>query len=180
MSTETSKFLSYALRHAPEAIGITLGPQGWVEVDTLLAAAMRSGRAIDRAALDEIVATSDKKRFTLSPDGSRIRAAQGHSVEVALDLAPCEPPAILFHGTAIQTVPVILTDGLRPGARRHVHLSADPETAHRVGQRHGKPVVLTVAADRMWQASTPFYRAENGVWLVDHVPPAYLGEFGKP
>ncbi|WP_018044248.1 RNA 2'-phosphotransferase [Methylobacterium sp. 88A] len=180
MSKETSKFLSYVLRHAPDAIGITLDRQGWVDIDTLLAAALRSGTAINRATLHEIVATSDKKRFTLSPDGSRIRAAQGHSVEIALDLAPCEPPPILFHGTAIHAVPAILADGLRPGARNHVHLSAEAETARRVGQRHGKPAVLTVAAQNMWRAGTHFYRADNGVWLVGHVPPAHLGRFEEP
>ncbi|WP_027172959.1 RNA 2'-phosphotransferase [Methylobacterium sp. 10] len=175
MSTEASEFLSYVHRHAPESIGITLDRQGWVDVDILLAVAVRAGKGIDRAALDAIVATSDKKRFTLSPDGSRIRAAQGHSVNVALGFVLQEPPSTLFHGTALRTVATIMAEGLKPGARNHVHLSSDAETARRVGARHGTPVVLTVAADRMWRDGIPFYRADNGVWLVGEVPPTYLG-----
>lgn len=174
MSKETSKFLSYVLRHAPESIGITLDPQGWVAVDALLEAANRAGRVLDRATLVEVVATNDKRRFTLSPDGQRIRAAQGHSVEVGLGLEPCEPPPVLFHGTADRNLAAIAAEGLKPGSRQQVHLSADAETARRVGQRHGRPAVITVSAARMREAGFPFYRADNGVWLVDAVPPAFL------
>ena len=171
---ETSKFLSYVLRHAPETIGLVLDENGWANVDELVLKAREAGRAFDRAALLDAVATSDKRRFTLSPDGMRIRAAQGHSVGIDLGLALKVPPAMLFHGTAAGTVPAILIEGLKPGRRTKVHLSLDEETAGKVGQRHGKPVVLRVDAAGMHANGLPFWRAENGVWLTDHVPPQFL------
>jgi len=174
MSKETSKFLSLVLRHAPERIGIVLDAQGWTDVDELIAKANAAGVALDRPALLEIVATSDKQRFTLSPDGSRIRAAQGHSIDVDLDLPPAEPPAVLFHGTARANVDAILAEGLRPGRRRHVHLSPDVETARRVGMRHGAPVIFSVDTARMHTDRLLFWQADNGVWLTDSVNPAYL------
>ena len=171
-----SKFLSYVLRHAPGSIGITLGEGGWVEVSELLAKAAAAGRRIDREALEEIVATSDKKRFTLSADGARIRAAQGHSVEVALGLEPAVPPETLFHGTATRFLVSIRTEGLKAGSRQQVHLSADEATARAVGARHGKPAILRVAAGDMHRAGHAFTRADNGVWLTDAVPPQFLSE----
>lgn len=169
-----SKFLSLVLRHDPGAIGITLDPNGWVAVDDLLSAAARSGNAITREQLDEVVATNDKKRFAFSPDGTRIRASQGHSVEVELGLDPVEPPERLFHGTATRSVESIRAEGLVRQSRQHVHLSPDEETAIRVGQRHGKPVVLVVRAGQMHRDGHAFYRSDNGVWLTDSVPPEYL------
>jgi putative RNA 2'-phosphotransferase len=172
----TSKFLSYVLRHGPDSIGLTLDENGWASIDDLLAKAAASGRAIDRATLLEVVATSDKKRFTLSPDGIRIRAAQGHSVAVALGLEPAFPPDTLYHGTATRFLEAIRAQGLKPGERQQVHLSADAATARAVGARHGKPVVLRVAAGAMHEAGMAFFRADNGVWLTDHVPAQFLSE----
>lgn len=170
-----SKFLSRVLRHQPEMVGLSLGPGGWVSVDDLLRGMKKAGCPIQLDELRQIVADNDKKRFTLSEDGRRIRAAQGHSVAVDLDLVPIEPPATLFHGTAQANLDAIFAEGLKPGRRRHVHLSLDEETAVKVGQRHGKPVVLRVETGRMHDAGLTFWRADNGVWLTDHVAPEYLG-----
>jgi putative RNA 2'-phosphotransferase len=169
-----SKFLSRHLRHAPGELGLTLEPGGWVPIDAVLAGAAAAGFRITREELDEVVRTSDKQRFAIDETGTRIRANQGHSVEVDLQLEPTEPPAELFHGTATGNVAAILRDGLRKMARHHVHLSPDTDTATKVGQRHGKPVVLVVDAAAMWTAGHLFYRSANGVWLVDEVPPQYL------
>ncbi|NWJ23883.1 RNA 2'-phosphotransferase [Rhizobium sp. RM] len=174
MSTNTSKFLSYVLRHAPQSIGLTLDGQGWAEVDDLLAKANEAGTSIDETTLRTIVAESDKKRFTLSDDGRRIRAAQGHSVVVDLGQPPVAPPSTLFHGTATRFFDVIMLQGLRAGSRQHVHLSADRATAYAVGQRHGKPAILIVNSGRMHADGYSFYQADNGVWLTDAVPVAYL------
>jgi putative RNA 2'-phosphotransferase len=169
-----SKFLALVLRHDPGKIGIVLDAAGWVPVDTLLDALHRRGRELTRAQLDRVVAENDKKRYEYDETGTRIRACQGHSVEVDLGYAPAEPPAILYHGTATATLGAILHEGLRPGRRHHVHLSADPETATKVGARHGKPAVLTIDTVRMRADGHVFYRSTNGVWLTDHVAPAYL------
>ena len=172
--TQLSKWMSRALRHDPAAAGITLDASGWTPVADLLAGAQRAGRRLTRPLLDEIVATSEKQRFALSEDGLRIRANQGHSVPVDLGLAPQVPPAVLYHGTAERFIAAILREGLQRGKRHHVHLSADPATASNVGSRHGRLVLLTVAAARMHAAGLLFYRSENGVWLADAVPPEYL------
>ena len=174
MSINTSKFLSYVLRHAPDSIGLTLDGEGWANTADLLAKANASGTSIDEATLHKIVAESDKKRFTLSEDGLRIRAAQGHSVAVDLGKPAIEPPAQLFHGTATRFLDAILREGLRPGSRQQVHLSADRQTAQAVGQRHGKPAILSVDAASMFAGGHKFYQADNGVWLIDAVPVEYL------
>lgn len=174
MSVRASKFLSLVLRHDPGKIGIALDANGWTDVAALLERLAAHGHPLTRAELSELVATSDKQRFALSPDGERIRANQGHSVEVELDLPPLSPPDQLFHGTVAELLASIRASGLIKGARHHVHLSADVETAHRVGARRGKPVVLTVKAAEMAAASHAFYRSANGVWLTDHVPPSFL------
>ncbi|HEV7402205.1 MAG TPA: RNA 2'-phosphotransferase [Chthoniobacteraceae bacterium] len=171
---KTSKFLSLVLRHAPETIGLELDAQGWVEVKALLEAMARHGRPLTRPALDEVVETNSKKRFAFDEKGVRIRASQGHSVEVALGYEPRIPPAELFHGTATRFLPGIRAEGLRKGERHHVHLSADQTTAVQVGQRHGKPVVLVVRAGAMHAAGHTFFLSENGVWLTDQVPPEFL------
>ncbi|MCL2732807.1 MAG: RNA 2'-phosphotransferase, partial [Actinomycetia bacterium] len=137
-----SRFLSMVLRHRPETVGITLDEGGWVDVDVLIAACAAAGRRFSRADLDHVVATNNKRRFAYSADGRRIRASQGHSVEVDLGLTAATPPDVLYHGTASTTVAAILREGLRPMSRQDVHLSADRETAVRVGARHGRPVVL--------------------------------------
>lgn len=170
-----SKFLSYVLRHRPDAIGLRLDGQGWACVDELVEKANACGDVtLDRARLREVVENNDKKRFSLSEDGARIRAAQGHSVRVDLALEPAEPPEHLFHGTATRFLDSILREGLRPQQRQYVHLSKDPATAADVGRRYGRPVVLTVSARAMHERGFTFYLAENGVWLTDAVPPGYI------
>jgi putative RNA 2'-phosphotransferase len=175
MSTEISKLLSHVLRHAPERLGIVLDDNGWTSVDVLIANARKEGFKLDRDILGSVVANNDKKRFTLSEDGLMIRAAQGHSVAIDLALVPGEPPARLFHGTARHNLHSIFAVGLKPGTRRHVHLSLDVDIAMKVGSRHGKPVVLEVDAAAMYRDGLAFYRADNGVWLTDAVPASYLG-----
>jgi len=174
VSVRISKFLSLVLRHEPERIGIALDEAGWTDIDALLAAAAAHGMVITRAQLAEVVATSDKQRFALSPDGARIRANQGHSVDVDLALAPQSPPARLYHGTVDKFVDSIRERGLVRGERHHVHLSADEATAKKVGERRGAPVVLVVRADDMARAGHVFYCSDNGVWLVEHVPAQFI------
>ena len=167
-----SKFLSYVLRHHPEEIGLTLDRNGWVTIDELLARSRNRLPGFDRPQLLDLVANCPKQRFTLSADGRKIRAAQGHSTaQVQLEYVPQTPPALLYHGTARHFLPSIRAEGLTPQGRHLVHLSSDVATAMKVGQRHGKPVVLTVRAAAM---ACPFYRADNGVWLVAAVPPQFL------
>ena len=166
-----SKFLSLILRHKPEAAGLTLDAEGWAEVDAILAA---TDLLADRAHLERIVAESDKKRFVMSSDGRLIRAAQGHSVDVDLGLSPVTPPDTLFHGTASRFVDAICLEGLKPGSRRYVHLSATEELAHAVGRRHGKPVVLEVDARAAHDVGQNFYLAENGVWLTNPLAPIHV------
>ena len=169
-----SKFLSLVLRHNPDVIGLKLDANGWARVDELLRGVKKAGRPITRARLEEIVETNDKKRFSFSADGRRIRAAQGHSIDVDLGYEPAMPPENLYHGTARANLDQIFIEGLRPGKRQQVHLSLDPETAVRVGQRHGKPTVLRVETGRMHEDGFEFFKADNGVWLTDVVPPKYL------
>ncbi|MEU4539460.1 RNA 2'-phosphotransferase [Streptosporangium sp. NPDC023825] len=167
-----SKYLSKHLRHQPERIGLVLDPQGWADVDALLAAAARHGFAITRDELGQVVAGNDKRRFTV--EGDRIRANQGHSIGVDLGLPPAEPPEVLFHGTVSAYVGAIREEGLRPMNRHAVHLSPDRETATRVGARRGRPVVLVVRSGEMHRAGHEFRISANGVWLAAHVPPAHI------
>jgi putative RNA 2'-phosphotransferase len=169
-----SKFLSLVLRHQPEKIGITLDENGWVAVDVLLAAMARHDRHLKRPDLERVVRENDKKRFAFSEDGLRIRANQGHSVDVDLDLPAQVPPEKLFHGTAGKFLDSIFAAGLVKGDRHHVHLSPDLETATKVGQRRGKPVILEIAAGDMHREGHAFFLSNNGVWLVDCVPPRFL------
>jgi putative RNA 2'-phosphotransferase len=169
-----SKFLSLVLRHEPEGIGLVLDPQGWADIDELIAKAGAHRMALTRETITHVVATSDKQRFALDAAGQRIRANQGHSVDIDLGLEPSAPPPILFHGTAATTVAAIRAEGLKSGARQHVHLSPDAATATKVGQRHGKPVVLSVLAGQMWSRGSAFFRAANGVWLTAAVPPEFI------
>lgn len=168
-----SKFLSKVLRHAPGEVGLTLDEHGWVSIQALIAALAGAGLVVDRAEIDEVVRTNDKQRFAI--DGDRIRANQGHTVDIDLALEPVIPPDVLFHGTVADAVPAILTDGLRAMRRNHVHLSADTHTATKVGARRGKPVILRIDAAGAHAAGTVFYRSENGVWLADAVPAAFIG-----
>jgi putative RNA 2'-phosphotransferase len=169
-----SKFLSKHLRHTPEELGLTLQPGGWVSVDDLLAASERVGFAISYDELIECVETSDKKRFSFDDTGDLIRANQGHSVEVDLQLDEKEPPEILYHGTVEQFLASIMAEGLKKGNRHHVHLSKDTETARKVGARRGKPVVLQVDARKMHGEGFKFFLSVNGVWLTYAVPSVYL------
>ncbi|MFO0812777.1 MAG: RNA 2'-phosphotransferase [Gemmatales bacterium] len=167
-----SKFLSLVLRHHPEVIGLQLDEQGWASVAELLS--KTEDRGLTQELLQRVVAENDKKRFSFSADGLRIRANQGHSLEVDLQLEPVIPPEVLFHGTATRFLESIFAQGLLPGSRQHVHLSADEATAMKVGSRHGKPVVLRVNAMAMSTAGYQFYRSANGVWLVHIVPVVFL------
>ncbi|MFJ5017946.1 RNA 2'-phosphotransferase [Streptomyces griseoluteus] len=176
-TVKVSKYLSKHLRHQPERIGLTLDPAGWVEIDTLLAAAAAHGFPISRAELDHVVAVNDKRRFAV--EGGRIRASQGHTVEVALGLPPATPPPYLYHGTVAGSLDAIRAKGLRPMNRHAVHLSADRETATRVGARRGRPVILAVDAGAMHRDGHVFHVSANGVWLTDAVPPRYL-RFSEP
>lgn len=171
---KVSTYLAKHLRHRPERLGLVLDPQGWVEVDALLAAMAAHGMPLTRAELDEVVARNDKRRFAYDGTGRRIRASQGHSVDVDLGYEPAVPPAVLFHGTVDRFVPAILAEGLRPQGRHHVHLSVDIPTARAVGARRGRPVVLAVDAAAMHAGGAVFLRSANDVWLVDHVPPRHL------
>ncbi len=171
---QISKYLSKYLRHQPDSIGIKLAPGGWVNVQELLAACANHQFPIALEELQEVVATNDKKRFSFDSTGTLIRANQGHSVKVDLRLQPVIPPNVLYHGTGQKSVESIMQTGLAKMSRHHVHLSADMTTARIVGARHGKPVVLAVDAAAMHQAGYQFYCSDNGVWLVDAVPPEYL------
>ena len=171
---DTSKLLSYVLRHRPDSIGLNLDAQGWAGVDDLLACLCAHGKPVDRVLLERVVRENDKQRFELGDDGRRVRASQGHSVPVDLGLPPVVPPPVLYHGTAARAVDAIRREGIRRGRRTHVHLSADEATARSVGQRHGAPVVLRIDAGRMHRDGHTFVRAANGVWLVEAVPPDYI------
>jgi len=175
-----SRRLSYVLRHAPTSVGLTIAPGGWVEVDALLAGLAAHGLALTRTQLTEVVVASDKQRFAFDRDGERIRANQGHSVPVDLQLVPEQPPAVLFHGTVASAVDAIAREGLSRRGRHHVHLSPDAATARSVGGRRGRPVVLVVAAGEMWDDGLSFFRSANGVWLTGHVPPRYLTVPSRP
>ena len=171
---QTSKFLSFILRHSPETIGLQLDENGWTSVDALLRAANENGTVITREQLDEVVFTNDKQRFAFSPDGSKIRANQGHSIDIDLALSPIAPPSILFHGTAIRFLARIQAEGLRKMNRQHVHLSSTQSQARRVGARHGQPVVLKIDCDAMVADGMLFYLSANGVWLTDTVPTRFI------
>ena len=171
---KVSKFLSLVLRHKPEEIGLTLDQAGWVSVSNLLDACDKQGFPLSSEELQTVVATSDKKRFAFSEDGLMIRANQGHSVEVELGYQPQTPPEVLYHGTADRFLASIKEKGLIKGNRHHVHLSKDRETAHAVGQRHGKPVVLIIKSSLMHQDGYSFYISDNSVWLTESVPPSYI------
>lgn len=173
-TTRTSKFLSLVLRHQPETAFLTLDSAGWTGVEDLLRGCAKARRPITRDQLRHIVDTNAKKRFEFSADGTRIRASQGHSVEVDLNYEPKVPPLILYHGTATRFLESIRAQGLLKKDRHHVHLSAETKMTMQVGARHGKPVLLTILAADMHQAGHIFYLSTNGVWLVEHVPANFI------
>jgi putative RNA 2'-phosphotransferase len=169
-----SKFLSFVLRREPQSIGLTLDEAGWADVDDLLARAAGAGKRLDRALLQHVVDTNDKRRFALSEDGARIQANQGHSIEIELGLPAATPPDVLYHGTATRFLDSILATGLDKRQRHHVHLTESITTATAVGQRYGKLVLLAVDSRRMRAEGHVFHCSDNGVWLTDAVAPHYL------
>lgn len=177
LQEKTSKFLSYILRHAPESIGLTLESDGWANIDQLIKLANQHGNSLTYNLINQVVKTNDKKRFTLSDDGLKIRAAQGHTTnQVNMNYIEQIPPDILFHGTASRFLSSIRAQGLVAGARHYVHLSETQKTAMSVGQRHGKPIVLLIEAQKMYQQGFRFYQADNGVWLTKYVPVEFIRE----
>jgi putative RNA 2'-phosphotransferase len=168
------KYLAKYLRHAPHELGLELQAGGWVLVDDLLAAAEKNGFPISSDELVVCVETNDKQRFAFDVSGEMIRANQGHSVEVDLQLEEREPPEFLYHGMVERFLPSILKEGLVRGKRHHIHLSKDLETARKVGSRRGKPIILQVDAGRMYRDGHKFLLSANGVWLTDAVPPGYV------
>ena len=173
-----SKFLSLVLRHQPEIIGIDLDENGWTNVEILIVKIQKHGIRLTKEWLKHIVDTNAKKRFAFSETNDKIRASQGHSVQINLGYTAQMPPKILFHGTATTNFESILKLGIEKRARQHVHLSSDIETAVKVGQRHGKALVLEVSAQQMQADKFEFFLSENGVWLTDYVPPQYLKQMG--
>jgi len=170
---KTSKFLSFVLRHKPEAIGLTLDSQGWASISELIEKSA-SEITLTNSLIKQVVTTNEKQRFSLSEDKQRIRANQGHSVKIDLNLTPKEPPTALYHGTATRFLCSIMKEGLQPGERHHVHLSTDIKTATSVGQRYGKPIVLRVASGKMYLKGYEFFLSENGVWLTELVKPQFI------
>lgn len=167
--TKASKFLSLVLRHQPEKIGVTLDCHGWAEVPKILL-----GMNLTMEDLEHIVDTDEKRRYSFNEDKTKIRANQGHSIPVDLELESKEPPEFLYHGTVGQFLGSIQREGLQRRSRQYVHLSPDVETAEKVGSRRGKPVILQIAAGKMHQDGYTFYVSENGVWLTREVPPLYI------
>ena len=170
--TRTSRFISLILRHKPEEIGITLDEHGWANVEELI-----RGVGIDMKTLEHIVVTDDKQRYSFNEDKTLIRANQGHSVPVDVELEEVQPPEFLWHGTAEKYVDSICRSGLAPRSRLYVHLSSDTETATTVGKRHGEVVLLRIDARKMYQDGFKFYLSQNGVWLTKSVPVSYLTRF---
>ncbi len=169
-----SKFLSLVLRHKPEEIEVAMDAQGWVNVDELIGKCNQSNNKLDFEMLEEVVVTSDKQRFAFNDDYTKIRANQGHTVNVDLQFEPTEPIEFLYHGTAEKFINEIKSNGLQKIQRLHVHLSKDLETAVKVGTRRGKPVILKIRAAEMHLAGYSFYLSQNGVWLCNEVPAKYI------
>lgn len=169
-----SKFISLILRHNPDAANITLDEHGWADVEKLLSGMNDTGRRIDMEILEEIVAADSKQRYSFNQDKTLIRANQGHSIPVDVELKEQEPPEFLYHGTAARFLDAIFNDGLKPMSRLYVHLSKDTETALKVGKRHGDPVVLKIYSRDMYKDGYKFYLSENGVWLTEKVDVKYF------
>lgn len=175
---ETSKFISLILRHKPDVIGITLDEHGWANVDELIAGVSKT-HPINMAILEQIVAEDEKQRYSFNEDKTLIRANQGHSIPVNVELEEKEPPEILFHGTGEKYVDSINKSGLIPKSRLYVHLSSNEETAYKVGTRHGKSVIYKVRSKEMYQDGYKFFCSVNGVWLTKAVPVRYIEISGK-
>ncbi len=169
-----SKFLSLVLRHKPETIELPLDENGWADVEQLLMQSAKHHRKFTKQELEETVITNDKQRFAFNTDKTKIRASQGHSIQVELQLPQVQPPEFLFHGTVASFVENIRKEGLIKRNRQHVHLSKDKDTATKVGMRRGHPVILTIKSGEMYKDQLPFFLSENKVWLTDHVPAKYI------
>lgn len=171
---EISKFLSLILRHSPETIGLKLDENGWADVQELISRSAQHRCSFTKDELELVVADNDKQRFAFNVDHSKIRASQGHSVNIQLDIAPQEPPEVLYHGTVQKFLESIQKEGLQKMSRQYVHLSGDRETAEKVGSRRGAPVILNIRSGQMHRDGILFYLSENGVWLTDNVPVKYI------
>lgn len=171
--TDTSRFISLILRHKPETIGITLDEHGWANVKDLIEG-IKKTRPFDMDMLEEIVRTDNKQRYSFNEDKTLIRANQGHSIPVDVELKKAVPPDILYHGTGEKYVSSIDKEGLLPKSRLYVYLSKDEDTAVNVGKRHGKPVVYKVDARKMQEDGFEFFLSVNGVWLTNEVPVKYI------
>jgi putative RNA 2'-phosphotransferase len=170
---DTSKFIALILRHKPEAIGITLDEHGWANVGELIDGIAKT-QPFTMEMLEEIVRTDEKMRYSFNEDKTLIRANQGHSIPVDVELEEKEPPKYLYHGTGEKYVSSIEENGIIPKSRLYVHLSSDYPTAEKVGARHGKPVIYRIQADEMFRDGYKFYLSVNGVWLTEKVPPQYF------
>jgi putative RNA 2'-phosphotransferase len=175
--TKISRLLSYILRHNPQEFGLTLDNQGWVKVDDLLKSIWYKKQLIPFEDLKEVVANCEKQRFSFDETRTKIRANQGHSVEVDIEYKKEEPPEFLYHGTATKNISSIHKEGIKRMERRHVHLCKEKETAFKVGKRHGTPVICVVQSKKMFKDGITFYLTANKIWLVDHVPPQYISEY---
>lgn len=171
-----SKFLSLILRHQPETIGLKLDENGWADVEELRERSAKKKVYFSLEELDEVVETNNKKRFAFNEDKTKIRASQGHSINIDLALEALQPPDFLYHGTAEANISSILEKGIEKRSRQHVHLSADKETATKVGMRHGKPIILTIRTGKMYEDGIAFYLSANGVWLTEFVDPKYISK----
>lgn len=171
-----SKFLSLILRHQPETIGLNLDENGWADVEELRERSAKKKVYFSLEELDEVVETNNKKRFAFNEDKTKIRASQGHSINIDLALEALQPPDFLYHGTAEANISSILEKGIEKRSRQHVHLSADKETATKVGMRHGKPIILTIRTGKMYEDGIAFYLSANGVWLTEFVDPKYISK----
>ena len=174
---ETSKFMSLVLRHQPQKIGIELEQNGWADTSALISGMNRAGYRVTLEDIKEVVTTNDKQRFKFNDDYTKIRANQGHSVNVDVELLESKPPDVLYHGTATRFIQAIKNDGLIPKSRLYVHLSKDVDTAVNVGSRHGKVAVLTIDSARMYENGFRFYLSDNNVWLTKTVPAEYILQF---
>lgn len=171
-----SKFLSLILRHEPDKIGLNLDVNGWANVKELIEKSKKHRYHFSMEELTEVIETNDKQRFSLNEKRTKIRANQGHSININLALSPSEPPEYLYHGTATRFLSSIMEEGITKGSRQHVHLSEDKETATKVGSRHGKVIVLTIMTSQMYKDGILFYQSDNGVWLTDYVDVKYILE----
>jgi len=174
IAKSVSKFLSLVLRHSPEKIGLKLDENGWADVAELIAKCNKKGQKLNPELLDYVVENNDKKRFAYNDDKTKIRASQGHSISVELNLAETEPLDFLYHGTVGKFMESIRNEGLKKMSRQHVHLSKDKETAIKVGSRRGAPQILTIRSGEMFKDGFKFYLSDNNVWLTDEVPAKYI------